>query len=49
MSEENKAIETRFIEEVLNEKNLAAADELVAEDVVELDPFPGQEPGREGL
>jgi steroid delta-isomerase-like uncharacterized protein len=49
MSEENKAIETRFIEEVLNQKNLAAADELVAEDVVELDPFPGQEQGREGL
>jgi steroid delta-isomerase-like uncharacterized protein len=49
MSEENKAIETRFIEEVLNEKNLAAADELVAEDVVELDPFPGQKQGREGL
>lgn len=49
MTEENKAIEARFIEEVLNEKNLDAADELVAEDVVELDPFPGQEQGREGL
>ncbi len=49
MTEEIKVIETRFIEEVLNEKNLAAADELVAEDVVELDPFPGQEQGREGL
>ena len=49
MSEENKAIEGRFIEEVLNKKNLAAADELVAEDFVELDPFPGQEQGREGL
>ncbi len=49
MSEQIKAVETRFVEEVLNEKNLAAADELVAEDVVELDPFPGQEQGREGL
>ncbi len=49
MSEENKAIEGRFIEEVLNKKNLAAADELIAEDFVELDPFPGQEQGREGL
>ena len=47
--EENREIERRFIEEVINQQNLAAADELVAEDVVELDPFPGQEPGREGL
>jgi hypothetical protein len=42
-------LERRFIEEVINQQNLAAADELVAEDVVELDPFPGQEPGCEGL
>jgi hypothetical protein len=49
MSQANKAIEGRFIEEVLNNKNLAAADELVAEVFVELDPFPGQEQGREGL
>ena len=49
MTEENKAVETRFIEEVLNGKDLAVADELVAKDVVELDPFPGQEQGREGL
>jgi steroid delta-isomerase-like uncharacterized protein len=49
MSEEIKAVETRFIEEALNEKNLAAADKLVAQDIVELDPFPGQEQGREGL
>jgi hypothetical protein len=37
------------MEEVLNKKNLAAADEIVAEDFVELDPLPGQEQGREGL
>lgn len=49
MSEQIKAVERRFIEEVLNGKDLTAADELVAEDVVELDPFPGQEQGREGL
>ena len=49
MSQANKAIEGRFIEEVLNNKNMAAADELVAEVFVELDPFPGQEQGREGL
>ena len=41
MSEDNKAIINRFGEEVLNGKNLAVADEIVAEDFVELDPFPG--------
>ena len=49
MTEQIKALETRFVEEVLNNKDLTAADELVAQDVVELDPFPGQERGREGL
>lgn len=49
MSEENNAIMNRLMEEVLNKKNLAAADEIVAEDFVELDPLPGQEQGREGL
>ncbi|UHG94604.1 ester cyclase [Spirosoma oryzicola] len=38
-----------FIEEVINQKNLAAADQLVAEDFIEQLPFPGQGPGREGL
>jgi steroid delta-isomerase-like uncharacterized protein len=49
VEEENKEIARRFVDEVLNQKNLAAADELVAEDFVELDPLPGQEQGREGL
>ena len=48
-TEENKALERRFIEEVLNQQHLTATEELVAEDFVELDPFPGQGPGREGL
>ena len=48
-TEENKALILRFIEEVLNKGNLAACDELVALDFVELDPLPGQEQGREGL
>lgn len=39
----------RFAEEVINGKNLAAIDELVAADFVEHIPFPGQGPGREGL
>ena len=47
--EENKKIARRFVDEVLNNKNLAALDELVAEDFVELDPLPGQAQGREGL
>ena len=38
--EENKAVGLRFVDEVLNKKNLAALDELVAEDFVELDPLP---------
>jgi len=47
--EENKKFMTFFIEEVINKKNLDAANELVAEDFIEEVPFPGQGPGREGL
>jgi steroid delta-isomerase-like uncharacterized protein len=39
----------RFFEEVLNGHNLDVIDDLVSEDYVELDPSPGQGPGREGL
>jgi len=50
MSEqENIAVLGRFIEEVINQGNLAAADEIVEESFVELDPLPGQRQGREGL
>ncbi|MBV9468988.1 MAG: ester cyclase [Abitibacteriaceae bacterium] len=48
-AQENKAHILRFTEQVLNNHNLAACDDLVAPDFVELDPFPGQEQGREGL
>lgn len=48
-TEENKALVRRFVEEIINQGNMAAASELVAEDYVELDPFPGQQRGREGL
>jgi hypothetical protein len=41
--EENRETERRFIEEVIKQQNLATADELVAEDVVELDPCDGFE------
>ncbi|WP_433971560.1 ester cyclase [Tunturiibacter lichenicola] len=47
--ESNKAVIGRFIEEVINQNRLDRADDLVVEDFVELDPFPGQRPGREGL
>jgi steroid delta-isomerase-like uncharacterized protein len=39
----------RFLEEVLNQGRFEVANEIVAEDFVELDPLPGQRPGREGL
>jgi steroid delta-isomerase-like uncharacterized protein len=49
MSTNSRAIIQRFIEEILNQKKLAVADEIVAEDFIELDPFPGQGQGRQGL
>ena len=50
MSAENKALVRRFYEEI-DQGNLAAMDELVAEDYVDHSPppFPGLAPGREGL
>ncbi len=49
MSEENKRFMRRFVKEVINQKNLAALDELVADEFLEHLPFPGQGPGRAGL
>jgi steroid delta-isomerase-like uncharacterized protein len=50
MSEQdNIAVIGRFIEEVINQGNLDAADEIVEENFIELDPLPGQRQGREGL
>ena len=48
MSEENKALIRRFYEEVWNDKNLDAIDELVAADSVDHELPPGLPPGREG-
>jgi steroid delta-isomerase-like uncharacterized protein len=45
----NKDVIRRFVDEVINRGNFDAANELVAEDFVELDPFPGQAQGRAGL
>ena len=50
MSEENKRLFVRLIEEAMNKGNLAAVDEMVAADAIEHDPaFPGQAPGAEGM
>jgi steroid delta-isomerase-like uncharacterized protein len=46
---ENIATLSRFVEEVINQGRLDAADELVQADFIELDPLPGQRQGREGL
>lgn len=46
---ENIATIQRFLEEVINQGRLDAANELVEEDFIELDPLPGQRQGREGL
>jgi len=47
--QENIAILGKFVEEVINQGRYEAADELVEENFVELDPLPGQQQGREGL
>lgn len=46
---ENIVVLQRFVEEVINQGRLDAADDLVHENFVELDPLPGQRQGREGL
>ncbi len=49
MSEENKAYYRRFIDEVINKKNVALIDELVAPDYIEHDDVPGLPANRDGL
>ncbi|MSQ22543.1 MAG: ester cyclase [Dehalococcoidia bacterium] len=49
MSEQNKAVLRRFIEEVFNKGNTAAVDQLVAPDFVNHNPLPGATPDREGF
>lgn len=45
-----RALHQRFIDDVINAQDLdGALDEIVAEDFVELNPLPGQGPGRTGL
>jgi predicted ester cyclase len=47
--ETNKAIIRRFMEAVLNGRDLGVIDEIVAEDYLDHVAFPGQEPGRRGV
>ncbi len=47
--EENKALIRRFVEEVLNQKNLDAVDELLTPDHLDHSVPPGLPPGREGI
>src|SRR5436309_4169883 len=50
MSEQNKAVVRRFIEEAWNQGNIGAIDELIAEDHVDHDPASAGSPGgREGV
>ena len=49
MSEENKAIMRRGMEEVVSGGNLDLIDELVSPDFVDHNPLPGVSPDREGL
>ena len=50
MSEENKAVVRRFLEEVWNNGNLDVIDELISEDHVNHDPAQAGSPGgREGM
>lgn len=44
-----KAIVRRAVEEIWNRANLAAADELIADDFIDHTPLPGQLPGRAGF
>jgi predicted ester cyclase len=47
--EENEAVISTFVEQVINKGQLERADDVVAVDFVEVDPLPGQQQGREGL
>ena len=48
-TQSNKQFIQRFIDEVINARNLAAIDHFAPPDFVEQVPLPGQGPGREGL
>ena len=49
MSNQNKLILRRFFEELFNQGNLAAADEIVGVHYLNHNAVPGETPGRAGL
>jgi predicted ester cyclase len=51
MSEQNKTDFRRFVDEVINNGNVDAVDEFIAEDFTEHNPIPGMEDlsGREAM
>jgi glyoxylase I family protein len=48
-AERNRAVIRRYIEEHWNAGNAAVADEVIAPDFINREPFPGQKPGPEGV
>ncbi len=48
MTEDNKALNRRFVEEVINQGNIEAIDELIDPGVVDHAALPGFPTGREG-
>jgi steroid delta-isomerase-like uncharacterized protein len=48
-TKDNKAIVRRFVDEVWSKGNMAVADEVVAANVVDHNPIPGQAAGVEGI
>ena len=49
MSEKNKVLYRRFIDKIINGKNLDVIDELMASDVVDYNPPPDMPPGVEEM
>jgi steroid delta-isomerase-like uncharacterized protein len=49
VSEDIKATQERFVEEIQNQGKIDTVDELIAEDMVDHTPFPGLPGNREGV
>ena len=49
MSEENKALYRRFVNEGINKKNVELIGELMDANYIEHDPIPGVSPGLDGM
>jgi predicted ester cyclase len=49
MSERNKQVYQRFMDEVVNGKNLSVLDELIADDFVDHNPVPGTPSTKAGM